>query len=138
MSSLQLLHLAMVVLWAVTSLYLRGLTVATRPMDAGDRPRAFRARQHMRRVFLGVATPAALVTVASGQTLHPPVEQPGSLMLYLVVIGVLFWAHGAFGFLVLNPERRQYGGLVHACRFLSGLTIALLLLLTGMVLTQPG
>ncbi|MDR7094633.1 hypothetical protein [Hydrogenophaga laconesensis] len=138
MSLLQLLYLAMALLWAGTAVYLRGLMVAARPMDVSDRPRAAQARRRLRWVFLGVATPAALVTLASGEALHRPLVNPAGLVAYLAVVGLLFWAHGAYGLLVLKLERGQYRGLVQACRFLSGLTIVLLLLFTGMVLLQTG
>lgn len=138
MSSLQLLYLSMAGLWAGTALYLRDLMTVSTPLDRGDRPRASQARRRLRRVFLGLATPAALAAIALGDALHEPGESPGWLVAYLAVVGLLFWAHGAFGFLLLKLERGQHHGLMQACRFLSALTIVLLLVFTGMVLLGLG
>lgn len=134
MSPMQLLYLAMACLWAGTALYLRSLMAATRPLTMADRPRAVHARRRLRWVFLGVATPAALLAIGLGEALHEPMGHPAGLVAYLAVVGLLFWAHGAFGFLLIKLERGQYRGLLQACRFLSTLIIVLLVLFTGMVL----
>lgn len=138
MSNLHWMYLTMAAIWAGTALYLRELMTVSRPMDIGDNPRAAQARRRLRWVFLGVATPAALLAIALGDAVYQPIGDPARLVSYLAIVGLLFWAHGAFGFLLLKLERGQYQGLLQACRFLSGLTIALLLLLTGMVLLHIG
>lgn len=134
MLGLKLLHIAAVIVWCGAVVYL--------PMAIGaasrEGPAQPRAQRLVRLVFVGVATPAALIAIASGTAVFSwqgPVLP--WLMAKLVVVGALVWVHGASGFLVLKLERGQTRGLLTAARLLTAIALVLLLAIAWLVLAKP-
>lgn len=135
MLGLKLLHIATVIVWCGAVVY---LPMAIAAATAAD-PDAVGPKRQVRLVFVGVMTPAALIAIASGTaifTWQGPVVP--WLMAKIIVVGLLVWAHGACGFLVLKLERGQTRGLLAACRLLTAITLVLLLAIAWLVLRKPG
>jgi putative membrane protein len=107
---LKLLHISAVILWCGSLLYLPAAIAAA----AGPQPSAAfdpARRGLLRTVFTLVATPAALLAIASGTAifmLDGPVVV--WLMAKLVVVGLLVLGHAACGMLILRAERQVAGG----------------------------
>jgi uncharacterized membrane protein len=95
-------------------------------------------RQWPRQVFIGLATPAALLAIASG-TLIFATQGPLApwLMFKLGFVGLLVLGHGACGMLVLRTERGELGGLRWASRIMVVLLVACLLAVAWLVLRKP-
>lgn len=135
---LKLLHIGAVVVWSGALLYLPTMIAAAasgRPGAHGLEP-AWRSLP--RHVFNGLATPAALLAIASG-TLILVVHGPLApwLMLKLAGVGVLALGHGACGVLLLRVERARHGGVRAACRAVTALTVLCLLGIAWLVLRKP-
>ena len=122
---LKLLHLAAVVVWCGALPYL-ALALAT----AGEPPR----RALPRALFTTLATPAALVAIASGTAIFV-VDGPtaGWLVAKLALVALLVAGHAAAGALLLRVERDGRarplaGGLLLAWTLLALLAIAWIVL----------
>jgi len=91
-----------------------------------------------RRVFIGLATPAALLAIVSG-TLIFVSQGPLApwLMFKLAGVGLLVLGHGACGLLVLRTEQGQHGGVRLACHVVMVLTVSCLLGIAWLVLRKP-
>ncbi|MEJ7929535.1 CopD family protein [Ramlibacter sp. AN1015] len=102
---LKLLHITAIVLWCGSLLYLpAAIAVAAGPQPAKVVDPDQRGR--LRMLFTQVATPAALVAIASGTAiflLYGPVAQ--WLIAKLAVVGLLVLGHGMCGMLILRAER---------------------------------
>jgi len=132
---LKLLHICAVIVWSGALLYLPSM-IAAASRGASPSP------AWPRRVFIGLATPAALVAIGSGTLvflLHGPVTV--WLMAKLGTVGLLVLGHGACGLLLLRLERRQRDGTVTSMRVSSALVTAwvsaCLLAVAWLVLGKP-
>ena len=136
---LKLLHIGAVIVWCGALLYLPALIAAAAtpaPSDARD----VQPRWPMlpRRVFIGLATPAALVAIVSGTLIF--VSQgllAPWLMFKLAGVGLLVLGHGACGLLMLRTERGQSGGVRLACQVVMVATVLSLLGIAWLVLRKP-
>ncbi len=136
---LKLLHMGAVIVWCGALLYLPALIAAVAtpaPSAAGDvQPRG---PLLPRRVFVGLATPAALLAIVSGTLIF--VSQgllAPWLMFKLAGVGLLVLGHGVCGVLVLRTERGQHGGVRLACHLVLVLTVSCLLGIAWLVLRKP-
>ncbi len=124
---LKLLHIAALVIWCGALLYLPALLQHSLQLrkDAGFSQTA----PPMPRFFYNsIATPAALVAIASGTLLfllHGLLG--GWLILKLGAVVLMVAAHGCFGWLILRLEMGLSRGVKTAT------LLALLLALTGML-----
>ncbi|BCB07452.1 membrane protein [Vreelandella venusta] len=134
---LKLLHIAALVIWCGALLYLPALLLHALQLrkDAGfaqgtpPMPRFF---------YNSIATPAALVAIASGTLLfllHGLLG--GWLILKLAAVVLMVAAHGCFGWLILRLEMGIFKGVKVAslCAFILALTGILGVL--GFVLSKP-
>lgn len=102
---IKLLHISAVIVWCGALLY---LPMAIAAAGAAEPPALFadRSRKLLRALFTLVATPAALVAIASGTAIF---VLQGPLAAWLVaklgVVGLLVLGHAACGMLVLRVER---------------------------------
>lgn len=113
---LKLFHGSAVILWAGALLYLpiaiaassgrsrRGVATGPATLDAADAPE----RHTLRGLFVGVATPFALLAIGSGTALF---LLYGPLAHWLIVklgfVSLLVLGHAACGMLVLRVERQE-------------------------------
>lgn len=127
---LKLLHLVAVIVWCGALLYLPAAM-------AGAASQAV-PRRLPRGIFIGVATPAALVAIGSGTLIFVVngLLAPW-LMFKLALVGLLVLGHGACGVLVLRTERGQQAGLRWACRAITMTTLLWLLGVAWLVLGKP-
>lgn len=135
---LKLLHIGAVIAWCGALLCLPLLLASAAAPPGACSPARVLARAWPRQVFIGIATPAALLAIASG-TLIFAMQGPLApwLMLKLAAVGVLVLGHGACGLLVLRTERGELGGLRRASRAVLALLLASLLAVAWLVLRKP-
>lgn len=133
---LKLLHVSAVIVWCGALLYLPLLlATAAAPSRA---PAAALSRYWPRQVFIGMATPAALLAIGSGTlifALHGPLAP--WLMFKLAGVGWLVLLHGACGLLVLRTERGELGRVRGISRFVTVLIVVCLLGIAWLVLRKP-
>jgi len=105
---LKLLHVSAVIAWAGSLFYLTiALALASRETSPAVFSNAHR-RTLLRGLFVGVATPAALLAIASGTAifmLYGPLAP--WLIAKLGVVGLLVLGHASCGMLVLRVERQD-------------------------------
>ncbi|MFG6667554.1 CopD family protein [Halomonas sp. HNIBRBA4712] len=134
---LKLLHIAALVIWCGSLLYLPALLnhALVLRRDAGFA----QGTPPMPRFFYNtVATPAALLAIGSGTLLFLLHGLMGGwLILKLGAVVVMVAAHGAFGWLILRLEMGIYSGVRIAT--LLGLILSVLGILgvLGFVLAKP-
>lgn len=125
---LKLFHVSAVILWAGALLYLPLAIAASSGRRASRTPTALKhvgpadlqvisdesdapERRTLRGLFVGVATPFALLAIGSGTALF---LLYGPLAHWLIVklgfVSLLVLGHAACGMLVLRVERREAGG----------------------------
>lgn len=130
---LKLLHITAVIVWCGGLLYLLALLAA-----APATPAEATLRRLPRRVFIGVATPAALVAIASGTAIF---ATQGPIVLWLIgklgVVGAMVLGHASCALLLLRAERGQHRGLRTASVLLMAGTLLWLLLIAWLVLRKP-
>ena len=136
---LKLLHIGAVIVWCGALLYLPAL-IAAAVTPAASATRDVQPPWPMlpRRVFIGLATPAALLAIVSGTLIF--VSQgllAPWLMFKLAAVGLLVLGHGACGLLVLRTERGQHSGVRLACHVVMVLTVSCLLGIAWLVLRKP-
>jgi len=131
---LKLLHISAVIVWCGAILYLPTLLRHSAPCVPAGGPSV---RQWPRSVFIGVATPAALVAIASGTLIFVAHAVVTPWLIYkLAGVGLLVLGHGVCGMLVLRAEAGRLG----ACRFCHVLTAVMLIALLAiawLVLRKP-
>lgn len=135
---LKILHIGAVILWCGSLLYLP-LATAAASGDARRRPAALGEPQDeiLRALFIWVATPAALVAIASGTLIFMVQGTLGLwLLAKLVLVGLLALAHASFGLLILRVERAQSAR--RAALLVGALLLPLLLAIAWLVLRKPG
>ncbi|MDB5876798.1 MAG: hypothetical protein JWQ41_212 [Variovorax sp.] len=113
---LKLFHVSAVILWAGALLYLPLAIAASSGRRAADSPAALDVegsadapeRRTLRGLFVGVATPFALLAIGSGTALF---LLYGPLAHWLIVklgfVSLLVLGHAACGMLVLRVERQE-------------------------------
>lgn len=130
---LKLLHISAVVVWCGVLLYLPAL------IGARHRGEAVVARDDVvRRVFTLVATPAALLAIASGTAIflwQGPLA--GWLVVKLGLVAVLALSHGACGWLLLLAEREPHTALTVRCALTGSVAALCLVGIAGLVLGKP-
>ncbi|MDR7093458.1 CopD family protein [Hydrogenophaga laconesensis] len=133
---LKLLHISAVIVWCGALLY---LPLMLSSAAAASRPPAAALQKHWpRQVFIGLATPAALLAIGSGTlifALHGPVAP--WLMFKLAGVGLLVLGHGACGLLVLRIERGEPGGVRWVSRVVMFQLLLCLLGIAWLVLRKP-
>jgi uncharacterized membrane protein len=142
---LKLLHITAVIVWCGALLYLPAALAAAAssaalatPAHAAGSQRYF-APPALRLVYTGVATPAALLAVATGTViivLHGP--WPAWLIAKLAVVGLLVLGHGALGMLILRTERGQHRAVRSASWVVGAGALAALTAIAWLVLRKPG
>jgi len=135
---LKLLHISAVVVWCGALLYLPALIAAATTAPSAARDVQPRWSSLPRRVFIGLATPAALLAIVSGTLIF--VSQgllAPWLMFKLGGVGLLVLGHGACGLLVLRTEQGQRGGVRVACHMVMVLMVLCLLGIAWLVLRKP-
>jgi len=129
---LKLLHISAVVLWCAALLYLP-LALAT----AADDERLVQ-RRILRLLYTSVATPAALVAIASGTFIF---LWQGPLAPWLVaklaVVALVVLMHASLGLLVLRSERADAPVRCHSCTAVFGASLAGLSTIAWLVLAKP-
>lgn len=133
---LKLLHMGAVIVWCGALLYLPLMLVSATAPASATSPAL--PRRWPRQVFIGLATPAGLLAIASG-TLIFALQGPLApwLMFKLGFVGLLVLGHGACGMLVLRTERGELGGLRLASRTIVVVLAACLLAVAWLVLRKP-
>jgi uncharacterized membrane protein len=136
---LKLLHIGAVIVWSGALLYLPALiAAAATPAPSAARDVQPRWPLLPRRVYIDLATPAALLAIVSGTLIF--VSQgllAPWLMFKLAGVGLLVLGHGACGLLVLRTERGQRGGVRLACHMILVSTVLCLLGIAWLVLRKP-
>lgn len=134
---LKLLHITAVIIWCGALLYLPGAIAATASAASGAVPAATRHRL-LRLLYTAVATPAALLAIASGTAIFVAQDVLAVwLMAKLGVVGLLVLGHGACGLLVLRAERGQYRFTRVAAWVIVVATLVWLAAIAWLVLDKP-
>jgi putative membrane protein len=140
---LKLLHISAVILWCGALLYLPAAIAAARLNGSSGREGVYDApRQRLlRTLFTLVATPAALLAIASGTAIfvfHGPLAV--WLIAKLALVGLLVLGHAACGMLILRAERGERADRAGLRGFSGAIGITSLLWLAGiawLVLAKP-
>ena len=133
---LKLLHLVTVIVWCGALLYLPVL-IANAALSTPATPRAVLPRLP-RTVYIGVATPAALLAIVSGTLIFVAQGLIAPwLMLKLAIVGLLAVGHGVCAILLLRTERGQHNGVRAVCYVLTVATLLWLLGIAWLVLQKP-
>jgi len=134
---LKILHLVTVILWCGALLYLPAMIAANAALATASGERAV-PRKLPRGVFIGVATPAALLAIVSGTLIFLAQGLLAPWLMYkLAAVGLLVLGHGACGMLVLRTENGQHTGVRPACYVLAAATVLSLLSIAWLVLGKP-
>lgn len=134
---LKILHISAVIVWCGALLYLPLAVAATggphrRPVALGN-PQD----EILRGLFIWLATPAALLAVASGTWIFVWQGTLGVwLLAKLALVALLVLGHGSFGMLILRAERQQ--SVRTAALFLAAVLPLLMLVIAWLVLAKPG
>lgn len=129
---LKVLHLAAVTLWCAALLYL--------PLALGAARDGDRLAQHrvLRLLYTSVATPAALVAIASGTLIF---LWQGPLAPWLVVklalVALVVLMHAGVGLLVLRSERAGSPAHCRSCSAVFGASLLALSAAAWLVLAKP-
>lgn len=136
---LKMLHIGAVIVWCGALLYLPAMiAAAVTPATPAARDVQPRWPLQPRRVFIGLATPAALMAIVSGTLIFVSQGLLAPWLLFkLAGVGLLVLGHGACGLLVLRTERGQHGGVRLACHMILVSTVLCLLGIAWLVLRKP-
>ena len=134
---LKVLHLAAVIVWCGALLYLPAAIAAA----IGPGPAAViesTQRRILRWIFNLVATPAALVAIASGTAIFV-FQGPITLWLLtkLAIVSLLVLAHGVTGLLILRAERGVSRGVRVMCWTVGSSTVLFMGAIAFLVLRKP-
>ncbi|WP_019624809.1 CopD family protein [Thioalkalivibrio thiocyanoxidans] len=135
---LLVLHIIAVLFWAAGLLYLSRLLTGTgaRHMELIEQP-----KQHDslgRFVFTHIATPAALLAIATGTGVFLVLRVTEFwLVAKLSVVTPLVLAHVATGLLVLRTERAEAGPLWRGYWWIAGVLALLMVTIVWIVLAKP-
>lgn len=134
---LKLLHITAVIVWCGALLYLPGALAAAASAAPGQVPTDTRHRL-LRQLYTLVATPAALLAIASGTVIFVAYDVLAVwLMAKLGVVGLLVLGHGACGLLVLRVERGEYRWTRGLAWFIVTSTLVWLAAIAWLVLEKP-
>jgi len=136
MHLLKLLHFAALLVWCGTLLYLPALVAAGTP---GGSPPFGRDHHHvMRTVFTLVASPAALLAIASGTALFVGADWLGAwLVLKLSAVALLVLGHALCGVLILKADALPAARVRSGCAALGGSMTLLIGAALWLVLAKP-
>lgn len=137
---LKLLHITAVIVWCGALLYLPGAVAASRPAaPAGPAsPFGHGGPRVLRSVFTLVATPAALVAIASGTAIFVLLGPLAPwLVAKLALVGALVLGHGACGMLILRLERQEAAHLRAWSTSIAAWSLLSLLGIAWLVLRKP-
>ena len=134
---LKLLHIAAVLVWCGALLYLPPAVAAGTARANGELFRAPHGEM-ARSVFTLVATPAALVAIASGTAVFL-LDQTLAVWLVakLTLACALVLCHAVCGVLLLRVERDRERPVHMACSVTGGLSVLLILAILALVLGKP-
>ena len=129
---LKVLHISAVTVWCAALLYLPLALAAAR---ADER---LVQRRVLRLLFTSVATPAALVAIASGTLIFLWQGPLASwLVAKLAVVSLVVLAHASMGVLVLRSEDGGTPTRCRACSLVLGASLAGLATIAYLVLAKP-
>lgn len=137
---LKLLHMSAVIIWCGALLYLPGAVAASSPVAAAGTASPFGhgGPRVLRGVFTLVATPAALVAIASGTAIFVLLGPLAPwLVAKLALVGALVLGHGACGMLILRLERQATGHLRAWSMLIVAWSLTWLLGIAWLVLRKP-
>lgn len=129
-------HIIALICWCGALLYLPALTAVTARHElAGE---ATARESWSRSLFTLAATPAALLTIASGTALFL-LEQlvAGWLMVKLTLVTALVICHALNGWLILSLEKAPPEHLSLLCALLAATSAVLMLAIIWLVLAKP-
>jgi protoporphyrinogen IX oxidase len=141
------LHIAALLCWCAAIVGVPVLLLGREHFETGDATAgAVRESRHHsgatvipRRVFTWLATPAALLTIASGTALFLLMGTvQGWLLLKLVLVALLVGAHVCAGLLMLRAERAGQAPPRYPGHGLSLLMLVIMMLIFSLVLAKPG
>lgn len=132
---LKVLHILTLVIWCASLLYLPAL-IAASAARAGDT--ANPEHSFARKLFITLATPAALLAIISGTTLF---LRDGTLapwlLLKLSAVSAMVLCHALCGALLVRVEMKPETKAALPCALI-GLSVLMLILVTlGLVLGKP-
>lgn len=132
---LKLLHAMALLAWCATLLYLPALIAAAASRSGGViQP----GRSLARKLFIALATPMALLAIASGTALFLRDNIFASwLMLKLAAVSALVLCHLLCGVLIVKAEARPSARLWLPCLAVGMTTMILILSILGLVLGRP-
>lgn len=134
---LKLLHIVALVAWSGALLYLPTAIAAGTTRHGGE----IFARPHdglARVLFTAVATPAALVAIASGTAAFAADGLfAGWLAAKLGLVSVLVLCHAWCGVLLLRVERDRRVVVDRRCALLRALSLLVIVAIAGLVLAKP-
>ena len=134
---LKLLHITAVILWCGALLYLPAAVAASASAATGEVPADTRHRL-LRQMYTLVATPAALVAIATGTAIFVFQDVMAVwLMAKLGVVGLLVLGHGVCGLLVLRVERGEYRWTRGVAWVVAASSLAWLAAIAWLVLEKP-
>ncbi|PMR70381.1 CopD family protein [Halomonas heilongjiangensis] len=135
---IKFLHIVALVSWCGALLYLPALLVQS-ARAASDTPSFASSSPPMPRfVYNSLATPAALLAIASGTLLFLGHGLAGGwLVLKLLAVAGMVLAHGACGWLVLRLEAGHVRGVVKGAMAACAVAAAAMLTVVGLVLAKP-
>ncbi len=133
-----MLHMTVLIGWCGVLLYLPALIAsgAARAADGIFYPNPVRL---LRAVFTLIATPLALVTIASGTALFLRDGTLGVwLLLKLTAVSAMVICHALCGVLILQVERAPDSRVTGPCAALAAIIAILIMVVVWLVLAKPG
>lgn len=135
---IKFLHIMALASWCGSLLYLPFLLSQTLRTAPGTSSFAPTAPPVPRLIYNGLATPAALLAIATGTLLFLMNGLAGGwLVLKLMAVAGMVLAHGASGWLILRLEQRSLRGLAAGAMAAMGLAAVSMLAVVALVLAKP-
>ncbi len=132
------LHIIALVSWCGLLLYLPALLCQQARPERVAQGFSPGAPPLPRLVYNSLASPAALLAIASGTLLFLLHGLSGSwLVLKLLAVSVMVLAHGLCGWLLLRLEQRRPRGVVGGALLSAGMAGVAMLAVVGLVLAKP-
>lgn len=134
---LKLLHISSLVIWCGALLYLPLAIASGAARREGEVFQADDDRM-LRGLFNLLATPAALVAIASGTAIFV-IQGPmvAWLMFKLVAVSMLVMCHALCGVLILRVEQGRPRLIAAGCAVLTGTAALLIIAIAWLVLRKP-
>jgi protoporphyrinogen IX oxidase len=135
---IKFLHITALASWCGMLLYLPALLSLTVRGAPGAFPFASTSPPVLRFVYNGLATPAALLAIATGTLLFLiDGVAAGWLVLKLLAVAGMVLAHGASGWLILRLEQGMSRGVAAGATAATGLAAVSMLAVIALVLAKP-